>query len=350
MDQEKIGKFIQKLRKDNHMTQQELADKLNVTDRAISHWENGRRLPDVSLYKPICEIFNISVNELISGEKIDKDTITKKSEENIINTLNINKENQKKSKIIISILFLIIIIIIITPIAYYKKMYPKFDIYTITISKSNINDSVKEYKIKDNIKVYYYELDELLLCDIKECYKMKDALKRNQTTIEKIKSFLESQTELKNIKKLNLWDGGTKIYSNLMYSIIVCNTLDGNNDIYIGPSDMISKLNNGYCGHAESTTKKFTRTYYIVSITDDDDENYINVTLKTYQGPTEIVKLDKSANITAGRNYEFTFINYHEFEDTISNIFEYSQVVEIKETKKVGMDQINEAIYTNNEN
>jgi transcriptional regulator with XRE-family HTH domain len=55
MNQEKIGKFILKLRKDKRMTQQELADKLNVTDRAVSHWENGRSIPDVALFKPICE-------------------------------------------------------------------------------------------------------------------------------------------------------------------------------------------------------------------------------------------------------------------------------------------------------
>ena len=65
MDQEKIGKFIAKLRKENNLTQQELADKLGITDRAISHWENGRCLPDVSLFKDLCCIFNISVNEML---------------------------------------------------------------------------------------------------------------------------------------------------------------------------------------------------------------------------------------------------------------------------------------------
>lgn len=54
MDQEKIGKFISKLRKDNNMTQHELANKLHVTDSAVSHWEDGRRVPDISLFEPIC--------------------------------------------------------------------------------------------------------------------------------------------------------------------------------------------------------------------------------------------------------------------------------------------------------
>jgi len=116
MDQEKIGKFILKLRKSKKMTQQELANKLNVTDRAISHWENGRSLPDVALFKPLCEIFNISVNELISGERLSADEIIEKSDENIIKTINdSNIKNKKNKKIIflIMLLFLIILIIIL---------------------------------------------------------------------------------------------------------------------------------------------------------------------------------------------------------------------------------------------
>ena len=75
MNQEKIGKFILKLRKEKKFTQKELADKLNVTDRVVSHWENGRSIPDVSLYKPICEMFDITVNELLSGERLSKEEI-----------------------------------------------------------------------------------------------------------------------------------------------------------------------------------------------------------------------------------------------------------------------------------
>mgnify|MGYP001851850077 FL=1 len=82
MNQVKIGKFIAKLRKEKKMTQQELADLLNVTDRAISNWENGRRMPDVTFFKPLCEILDISVNELVAGERIskeDKQTLDKTS-------------------------------------------------------------------------------------------------------------------------------------------------------------------------------------------------------------------------------------------------------------------------------
>lgn len=98
MNQEKTGKFISKLRKEKNMTQMELADKIGVTDRAISKWENGRGMPDLSLLIPLCEILNISVNELLSGERIEKDDYREKSEENIISTIEYTERKIKKNK------------------------------------------------------------------------------------------------------------------------------------------------------------------------------------------------------------------------------------------------------------
>ena len=97
MNQEKIGKFILELRKEKSMTQQELADKIGVTDRAISKWENGRGLPDLSLMKPLCDELGISINELISGEKIDKKEYQDKFEENVLNTINYSQNQIKKT-------------------------------------------------------------------------------------------------------------------------------------------------------------------------------------------------------------------------------------------------------------
>lgn len=113
MNQEKIGKFICYLRKENKMTQQELAEKLNVTDRAISNWENGKNMPDLSLFKPICDIFNISINELLSGEKLQENEYQEKLEENIINTVIFEKNKRKVfKKIILSSLSVITFIIL----------------------------------------------------------------------------------------------------------------------------------------------------------------------------------------------------------------------------------------------
>ena len=70
MDQIKIGKFIAECRKKNNLTQMQLAEKLNITDRAISKWENGKAMPDSSIMLDLCNELKISVNELLSGEMI----------------------------------------------------------------------------------------------------------------------------------------------------------------------------------------------------------------------------------------------------------------------------------------
>ena len=88
MEQEKIGKFILQLRKEKNMTQKELAEKLGVTDRAISKWENGRGMPELSLMKTLCDELGISVNELLSGEKIESENYQERFEENMQWNLN----------------------------------------------------------------------------------------------------------------------------------------------------------------------------------------------------------------------------------------------------------------------
>lgn len=109
MDQEKIGKFIAIVRKEKEMTQNELALKLGITDRAVSKWENGRGMPDLSLIKKLCEILDISVNELLSGERLDKKEYQNKSEENIIKTLDYTHNRIKKTKNIFGSIVIIII-------------------------------------------------------------------------------------------------------------------------------------------------------------------------------------------------------------------------------------------------
>ena len=71
MDQVKIGKFIKQKRKEKKITQSELAEKLNVTDRAISKWENGICMPDSGIIAELCKILNITINDLFSGEVVD---------------------------------------------------------------------------------------------------------------------------------------------------------------------------------------------------------------------------------------------------------------------------------------
>lgn len=84
MDQIKIGSFIARCRKEKKLSQAELAEKLNISDRAVSKWETGKNMPDSSIMLELCEILGITVNELLCGEKIDRESAEKKAEENLI--------------------------------------------------------------------------------------------------------------------------------------------------------------------------------------------------------------------------------------------------------------------------
>lgn len=86
------------------LTQTQLAEKLNITDRAVSKWETGKSMPDSSIMLGLCEILGITVNELLSGEKIDMESYEKKADENLI-TLKKKDENNMTKNVIISILF-----------------------------------------------------------------------------------------------------------------------------------------------------------------------------------------------------------------------------------------------------
>ena len=96
MDQIKIGKFISGKRKELGITQSELAEKLNITDRAISKWENGICMPDVGIMNELCEILNISINDLFSGEVVDMKNNEKKLEENLMDMAKLKEESDKR--------------------------------------------------------------------------------------------------------------------------------------------------------------------------------------------------------------------------------------------------------------
>ena len=73
MDQIRIGKFIAQCRKDKKMTQAQLAEKLDITDRAVSKWENGKAMPDSAIMLDLCDLLDITVNDLLSGEKVSSE-------------------------------------------------------------------------------------------------------------------------------------------------------------------------------------------------------------------------------------------------------------------------------------
>ena len=90
MDQKQTGRFIAERRRELGLTQKELAEKLGITDRAVSKWENGRCMPDLSLLRPLSAILKVGINDLLSGEIISEREYRRKSEENLISMADLN--------------------------------------------------------------------------------------------------------------------------------------------------------------------------------------------------------------------------------------------------------------------
>ena len=87
MTSKKCGEFISFLRKEKNLTQKQLAEKLNVSDKAISRWETGKGYPDVSSLVALSEFFSVSVNELLAGERIEKAALSEVAEKNVIDAI-----------------------------------------------------------------------------------------------------------------------------------------------------------------------------------------------------------------------------------------------------------------------
>ena len=132
MNQEKIGKFIAKCRKQRKMTQSELGEKLGVTEKSISNWENGRNMPDLSLFKPLCKELNISLNDLLSGEVVTEKEYQEKFEENIINTIDYsNKKIENRNNFIGLLLMIFGVLISITAVAIFPSESSWGAIYSV---------------------------------------------------------------------------------------------------------------------------------------------------------------------------------------------------------------------------
>ena len=96
MDQAKIGRFIAERRKAQGLTQRQLADALSISDKTVSKWETGRGLPEVSLMLPLCAALSITVNDLLSGERVADSDNQKKAEENMMDLIRENAENKER--------------------------------------------------------------------------------------------------------------------------------------------------------------------------------------------------------------------------------------------------------------
>lgn len=130
MDQIKIGKFIKEKRKEKKMTQSELAEQLNVTDRAISKWENGNCMPDSGIIPELCKILNITITDLFNGEVVDMKNKEKIIEENILEAIKQKEASDKRLldlEIVLGVTIITFFIIIVFAISYFTetKMIPE---------------------------------------------------------------------------------------------------------------------------------------------------------------------------------------------------------------------------------
>ena len=114
MDQWKTGRFIAECRKEKNLTQMQLAEQLGITDKAVSKWERGVSMPDTSIMLELCDILGISVNELLSGEKINMENNNQKNEQLL---LDMAKEAEQKNKIIWTSMWVIMSVCIIALLA-----------------------------------------------------------------------------------------------------------------------------------------------------------------------------------------------------------------------------------------
>ena len=110
MDQLKIGQFIAECRKQKSLTQMQLSEKIGITDKAVSKWERGIAMPDTSIMLELCDILDISVNELLSGEKINMENNNQKNEQLL---LDMAKELERKNKTIWNAMWTIMVVSII---------------------------------------------------------------------------------------------------------------------------------------------------------------------------------------------------------------------------------------------
>lgn len=113
MDQGKIGRFIADRRRRKGLTQMQLAERMNVTDRAVSKWENGRSLPDASIMLALCHLLDISVNDLLHGEVVMKESYHEKTEELLVEMAKQKEEADRKMlslEIVIGVLSVIVLL------------------------------------------------------------------------------------------------------------------------------------------------------------------------------------------------------------------------------------------------
>ena len=162
MNQQKVGEFIKKLRKENHLTQAEFAEKYGITYQAVSNWEHGKNLPDIALLKQIADDFNVSIDELLGSEK-----------------KNLKKDNKYLIIGVIIAVALIILFII------YLNKHNDFEFKTLSANCSNFKISGSISYNKDKTSIYINNINYCDTSNEKEYVKIECILYEKYNNIEK---------------------------------------------------------------------------------------------------------------------------------------------------------------------
>lgn len=231
MNQEKIGKFIAYCCKEKNMTQEELAQKLHLTDKAISKWENGRCLPDLSILEPLSKTLDVSINEILSGEKIKEEELKDHTDKNIIDVVNYSDEKIKRIKRTIKVSSIIMIIALATLMFAsdydHIKEGKKPDFMFLVSKKDNKytylglgSKLVREVAAEETDPLYYDKKVEFGLWLITWKVNIKDLKPEDVWIIDghnRVKATLSSY-EIKNGEKQATTSGSSSIHMDDVYT------------------------------------------------------------------------------------------------------------------------------------
>lgn len=182
MNQEKIGRFIAECRKNKKLTQEQLAEKLGVTNKSISRWENGKTMPDYSILKELCNTLEFDMNEFLAGERIKKEEVQSYSVENLDSILKEYYKMKKQKNVfkVISIIIgviainLFIIFCFLFNIMFMLGIFNKYEVTTDTNKYQQVIgvNAEKNYKDKWGIseKIFPKTIDKLNVLDFKMVY------------------------------------------------------------------------------------------------------------------------------------------------------------------------------------
>ena len=162
MNNKKTGKFIAERRKEINLSQKQLAEKLNVTDKAVSKWETGNGAPDISLLTTIADSLGVSVIELLKGECLEKSDTQAQTEEIVIEAL--QKAKKERTKIVVSILLLLVMLFFLANVAAYgywgRRHKILYDVDTVYVYQDKENPNKYNFYYNCSVKNWWFDFQE----------------------------------------------------------------------------------------------------------------------------------------------------------------------------------------------